>query len=134
MADIDLLRNAIQSGANETAFDISGDGLVNVDDLVSLVESPDKLNSFIGDSNLDGQFNSSDFVAVFQAGQYEDGIAGNSTWVTGDWSGDGDFSSGDLVLAFQRGGFEEGPRQAAHAVPEPSAACLLYTSPSPRDS
>ncbi len=59
-----------------------------------------------GDSNLDRVFNSSDLVKVFQYGEYEDGIANNSTWFEGDWNGDGDFDSSDLVLAFQLGHYE----------------------------
>jgi hypothetical protein len=85
----------------------------------------DTLHTWIGDSNLDGQFNSGDLVIVFQAGQYEDTVQGNSSWVTGDWNGDKEFSSGDLVVAFQDGGFEAGPRPAAVAVPEPSALALM---------
>ena len=55
----------------------------------------------IGDSNLDGRFDSNDLIAVFQAGEFEDDIANNSVWEDGDWNGDGDFDSSDLVLAFQ---------------------------------
>ncbi|MCA9212096.1 MAG: tandem-95 repeat protein [Planctomycetales bacterium] len=56
-----------------------------------------------GDSNGDGIFNSSDFVLVFQAGEYEDNIEGNSTFEEGDWDGDGDFTTNDFVFAFQFG-------------------------------
>ena len=56
-----------------------------------------------GDANGDGIFNSSDLIKVFQAGEYEDGIPGNSTYAEGDWNEDGDFDSGDLVVAFQAG-------------------------------
>ena len=59
----------------------------------------------IGDVNGDGQFDSADLVAVFQAGEYEDAAFGNSMFGEGDWNGDGDFSTADLVLAFQMGGF-----------------------------
>ena len=59
----------------------------------------------IGDANHDGVFNSRDLVTVFIAGQYEDVIAGNSTFETGDWNGDGEFDSDDLVFAFQQGGY-----------------------------
>ena len=59
-----------------------------------------------------------------QAGQYEDGIAANSSWATGDWNGDAELESGDLVLAFQAGGYELGPRAATAGVPEPSAWML----------
>ncbi|MCA9215014.1 MAG: tandem-95 repeat protein [Planctomycetales bacterium] len=53
-----------------------------------------------GDANGDGKFDSEDLVLVFTAGEYEDGIAGNSTFEEGDWNGDGDFTSSDLVFAF----------------------------------
>ena len=58
-----------------------------------------------GDSNHDGVFNSADFVAVLAAGEYEDGIAGNSTFEEGDWDGDGDFTTSDLVFALQQGNY-----------------------------
>ncbi|MCA9211874.1 MAG: tandem-95 repeat protein [Planctomycetales bacterium] len=58
-----------------------------------------------GDSNGDGIFDSSDFVAVFQAGEYEDGIDGNSTFEEGDWNGDGDFNTADFVYVFQIGNY-----------------------------
>lgn len=44
-------------------------------------------------------------MSVFQQGEYEDRITGNSTFEDGDWNGDGEFDSADLVLAFQRGDF-----------------------------
>ena len=78
----------------------------------------------MGDSNLDGEFNSSDFVTVFSAGEYEDELAGNSTWATGDWNGDKDFNSSDFVAAFSDGGYEKGPRAVA-AVPEPSGMIMF---------
>ena len=59
----------------------------------------------LGDANRDGIFNSSDLVLVLAAGEYEDGIAGNSTWEEGDWDGDGDFTSNDLVAALQAGSY-----------------------------
>ena len=62
-----------------------------------------------GDSNLDGVFNSSDFVAVFKNGEYEDDTPGNSTWEEGDWNGDGDFNTSDFVKAFAAGTYEIAP-------------------------
>lgn len=58
-----------------------------------------------GDANCDGQFDSSDLVHAFQAGEFEDSIPDNSTWSKGDWDGDGEFTTSDLVLAFQLGNF-----------------------------
>ena len=82
-----------------------------------------------GDANKDGLFNSNDLVQVFQAGEYEDGIAENSYWTTGDWNSDGDFSSRDLVAAFRAGQYEWtgqfGWDAVPTVVPEPSAMVLL---------
>ena len=61
---------------------------------------------------------------ALQAGEYEDEVADNSKWETGDWNGDGEFDSADFVKAFQGGGFEEGPR-AAESVPEPAGMTLV---------
>ena len=59
-----------------------------------------------GDANLDGRFDSLDFVQAFQQGQYEDDVVGNSTWTAGDWNQDGEFDSHDFVFAFQQGTYE----------------------------
>jgi hypothetical protein len=105
-----------------TWFDVTGDGFVTEADRDAWVH--ELKNTFYGDANLDGEFNSSDLITVFQAGQYEDEIAANSTWGAGDWNGDGDFDTGDLVLAFQDGGFEQGPKAQLHSVPEPSSLAV----------
>ena len=62
-----------------------------------------------GDANQDGTFDSADLILVFKAGEYEDGIPGNSTWAEGDWNCDGDFTTSDLVAALQDGGYLQGP-------------------------
>jgi hypothetical protein len=122
-ADIDLLSAAVRGNSTDQQFDANGDGAINSADRTFWVNN--LANTWMGDSNLDGEFNSSDFVFVFQAGQYEDAVSGNSTWATGDWNGDTEFNSGDFVEAFQAGGFEQGPRAAVAAVPEPSSLALL---------
>ena len=125
-ADIDALTAAVNSQQNDTMFDLDGDADVDADDRAMWVV--ELKNTFFGDSNLDGQFGTGDLVAVFGAGQYEDGIEGNSTWASGDWNGDGDFSTTDLVFVFAAGGFEEGPRQTAQSVPEPSSIVVLLAT------
>ncbi|MCA9172036.1 MAG: hypothetical protein KDB23_30425, partial [Planctomycetales bacterium] len=54
-----------------------------------------------GDSNDDGQFDTSDLIAAFAGGKFESDEA--ARWFEGDWNGDGRFDTGDLVLAFQAG-------------------------------
>ncbi|MDG2383169.1 MAG: PEP-CTERM sorting domain-containing protein [Pirellulaceae bacterium] len=120
--DIDLLSEESRVGTNLIEFDLNADNLVNDDDRVIWVEQ--LKNTYFGDSNLDGEFNSTDFVYVFQRGKYEDDAPFNATWADGDWNGDGDFNSSDFVTAFQGGGFEIGPRAPA-AVPEPSSSLLM---------
>ena len=66
-----------------------------------------------GDANLDGVFDSTDFVQIFQTGEYEDEVFGNSEWHEGDWNGDGEFDSSDLILAFRNGDFEQSPMAAS---------------------
>lgn len=120
-ADIDLLADAVRKGSLEDRFDVNASGHLDDADRVFYVE--EVKHTYIGDSNLDGQFNTSDFVAVFQVGEYEDDEQQNSGWADGDWNGDAEFNTADFVAAFQSGGFELGPRAAqVAAVPEPSLA------------
>ncbi len=63
------------------------------------------LSPILGDVSFDGRFDSSDLVAVFQNGEYEDDIAQNSNYEDGDWNGDHEFDSQDLVAAFQSGSY-----------------------------
>ena len=121
--DVSLLTTYARAGRYDRPFDVNGDQLVNSDDLNFWIT--DVRQTWFGDANLDGEFNTSDLVHVFQSGHYEDGIEMKSSWVEGDWNGDGEFGSGDLVFAFQNGGFELGPRAGVVGVPEPSTATLF---------
>jgi hypothetical protein len=123
VADIDLLAEAIRGGSTDPKFDLNSSGAADMGDADILII--DLLNTYYGDANLDGEFNSADFVFTFIFGEYEDDIDGNSTWGEGDWNMDGDFNTSDLVFTFSKGGFEEGPRSAVSAVPEP-ASCVSF--------
>ena len=102
-ADIDLLGAQTQLANPDLAFDLNGDQEVDGQDRDILVVNI--LGTNYGDSDLDGVFGTADLVNIFTFGEYEDGIAGNSTWSEGDWNGDGDFDTADLVLAFTAGAF-----------------------------
>ena len=119
--DIDAIAVAIRGGQTDAKFDLNMDGSVSDSDPVFLITG--LKNTWLGDSNLDGEFSSGDFVSVFTAGLYNTGQP--ATWATGDWNGDGFFDSGDFVAAFTEGGFEMGPRQASASVPEPATFSLL---------
>ncbi len=121
VADLDLQSQAIKDNGPLQPFDENGDGVVDLADRTIWVKQ--YKHTWMGDADLDGEFNSSDLVDVFQAGTYETGEP--ATWATGDWTGDMQFDSSDLVEAFQDGGYEEGVRPAINAVPEPVGFVLL---------
>ncbi len=110
----------------DLTYDANKDGVVDTADRVVWVN--DFKNTWMGDANLDGLFNSSDLVTVFSFAKYETGEA--ATWEQGDWDGDQAFDSGDLVAAFGNAGYNAGqrpggPNPAAAAIPEPSSLVLL---------
>ncbi|MCA9214323.1 MAG: matrixin family metalloprotease [Planctomycetales bacterium] len=102
VGDIDAVSLAIR-GNVAFGYDVNLDGQSNSLDRDDLIFN--QIGTVLGDANLDGVFDSSDFVLVFQAGQYEDGVSQNSGWASGDWNGDGEFSTLDLVVAFQGGAY-----------------------------
>ena len=95
-------------------IDVAGDGTVDKADYRHLIE--DVLEYPWGDSNFDFVFDTSDIVAAFRAGEYNDGISNNSTWAEGDWNGDREFDSSDLVWVFQAGAYSQPRRIAGHSV------------------
>jgi hypothetical protein len=121
VGDIDALSATIRSEPYDPSFDLNHDDVLDGNDRDVWVKQLTK--TWFGDANLDREFNSADLVHVFQSGQYEDSVAGNSGWSSGDWNGDGDFNSSDLVRAFQVGGYETGPL-AMTTVPESTSLVL----------
>jgi hypothetical protein len=121
LTDVNALSGSIASGGADLTFDVNRDSSVNLTDLQVWVK--DLKKTWFGDANLNGEFNSADFVNVFQAGKYE--IDEQATWEEGDWTADLRFNSGDFVAAFQDGGYEKGPRPAAASLPEPGSGLLL---------
>lgn len=113
-ADINMLAWAA-ANTNNLSFDLTIDRIVDAKDVAYWIK--DLYNSWIGDSNLDREFNSADLISVFAAGNYE--LDKESSWSQGDWTGDLRFDSADLVAAFTDDGYEQGPRPEMNAVPEP---------------
>lgn len=123
VADLQHLTSLLRSGKDDSAYDVDGDRHLTVNDRLVWVEQLKR--TYLGDSNLDRRFDSTDLVEVFQRGEYEDQVPGNSNWSSGDWDGNGDFDSSDFIAAFASGGFEAGARAAVSAVPEPSSWVIL---------
>lgn len=120
--DMDLLSDEVHRGSHDPTYDLNADAVVDAADRTVWVQ--DLAVTWFGDADLDLEFNSQDFVAVFAAGKYETGA--EAGWAQGDWNGNGRFDSADFVTAFRDGGYEIGPRPGAvSAAPEPTAACLL---------
>ena len=121
VGDLDKMAIDVTAGHLYGQYDMNSDGVVNIDDRRIWVY--DVANTYFGDADLNGEFDSGDFVTVFRAGRFErDEYA---SWSEGDWNGDKRFDTSDFVVAFQDGGFEMGPRAAVNSVPEPSSSILL---------
>ena len=121
MSDLDIAVKNVAVGSTHRRLDLNDDDVVDLSDVHFWVT--DLKNTWVGDANLDGEFNSGDFVQVFSAGKYEtDELA---IWSEGDWNADKRFDSGDFIVAFQDGGYETGARSAVAAVPEPSSLLML---------
>jgi hypothetical protein len=124
LPDIDDLTAKSASGANPIGYDLNGDMAVNEADVTVWVK--ELFGTWIGDANLDKEFNTTDLVNVLATGTYEANV--DAVWSSGDWNGSGRFDSADLVSALADGGYEAGvyvPPAAAAVVPEPSALVLL---------
>ncbi len=106
--DINDLTDQSASGINPAAYDLNADTLVDAVDVNIWIR--DLFQSWLGDANLDGEFNSGDLVVVLSAGTYEQDVS--AVWSTGDFNGDGRSDTADLVVALSDGGYESGPRAA----------------------
>ena len=120
--DLDLQANQMVSLTPDLSFDLNNDSLVDFGDRQVWVN--DLKETWIGDANLNLEFNSGDMVQVFSRGKYETGE--DAGWEDGDWNGDKNFGSSDMVAAFVAGGYERGQKPVnARAVPEPSSLVLV---------
>jgi hypothetical protein len=130
-ADIDAIAMAIRNGVIDDKYDIDLNGSINRADHLAYIKQVKK--TWVGDSNMDGEFSTRDLVTVFEKGAYETGV--EADWSSGDWNGDGFFGTTDLVNAFQDGGFELGPipedPPEAAMVPEPKNGLVWFIIPFP---
>ena len=124
--DVDLLVAEIVAGTNGGAFDLSGDGTVDVTDLTTWLSQAATENGFgqayvKGDSNLDGSVNSTDLNNL--ALNWQQDVA---LWSGGDFTADDVVNSGDLNdLALSWRHFIPMTSSADAPLPEPSALLLM---------
>lgn len=103
--DLNTLSSKMLTGNPTPAFDLDANGQVDFQDFKILVH--ERLCTWFGDANLDGEFNDADIVQVFKEGKYKTGE--RATWSQGDWNGDRVFDLNDLLVADADGGFHQGP-------------------------
>jgi len=120
--DINELTRQSASGENRPEYDLTGDGLVDAKDVREWIRADDIFFSWLGDANLDGEFNSDDLIEVLAASTYEKDV--EAVWTTGDFNGSGRFDTNDLIDALADQGYEKGLRQNVASVPEPSSLLL----------
>jgi hypothetical protein len=103
--DVLLVINRVNETAPRTidTGGLSADDPSTLTDIAAVDAFYNRIQRSAGDANLDGRFNSSDLVLIFQRGKYEAGIPRSAHWDDGDWNGDGMFTTADLILAFTYG-------------------------------
>lgn len=85
VADLDLLTEKLLADTEDFAFDVNGDRSIDRRDRDVWIRDVRQL--YVGNANLDGGFDGRDIFQVFVSGEYRDGLAQNSTWVTGTVTG-----------------------------------------------
>lgn len=96
--DIDALVAEIAAGTNQHYFDLTGDGLVNLDDrdlwlsVAGAVLNPSHNPLLVGDANLDGVVDGQDFIQ-WNIHKFESTPA----WCHGDFNADGVVDGQDFI-------------------------------------
>ncbi|MEM7312197.1 MAG: hypothetical protein AAF497_03500 [Planctomycetota bacterium] len=120
-ADIDVLIAEIVAGTNNTAFDFTGDGLVDLDDRDAWLAEAASVNIgaptyLLGDANLDGNVDVSDFN-IWNSNKFQP----NASWCNGDFNADGNVDVSDFNL-WNTNKFQSA---SSAAVPEPYGLGLM---------
>lgn len=119
VGDIDLLRDEIMASSSNPAFDLTGDSVVDVDDLIYWVEGIHATR--LGDANLDGKVDDTDLAAV----QASLGMSG-SGWADGNFSLDTRVTLYDAYLLFKNYGYDwDAPAATVAPIPEPASLVML---------
>ena len=120
--DIDALVAEIAAGSDDSAFDLTGDGSVNGDDLAEWRAEAGAVNLdsgapyLEGDANLDGSVDVGDFN-IWNGSKF----TSTAAWCSGDFNADGSVDVGDFNIW---NGNKFNSADVA-TVPEPQALSLL---------
>ena len=120
--DVDPLVAEIAAGTNDSAFDLTGDGLVKNDDLDAWLVSAGGINLgagkvyLRGDANLDGTVDGGDFL-VWNDNKFSSLAA----WCGGDFNASGNVDGADFLI------WNDNKFQSSDviSVPEPAAGWLV---------
>lgn len=119
-ADVDALVAEIASGGMGPLFDLTGDNLVNLDDLNSWLDEAGTFNVggpyLPGDASLDGFVDGSDF-GIWNSHKF----TSNNGWCGGDFNADG-FTDGSDFGIWNSHKFTSSNPFSAVIVPEPGMA------------
>ena len=121
--DVDALVNEIVAGNDNGLFDLTGDGILNEQDLEQWLATAAEENGLaapylLGDANLDGTVNASDLNALGQ-----NWLGNPSAWQRGDFTADGTVDANDLNQLARN--WQASIAVAMTAVPEPGSCTLL---------
>ena len=122
-ADIDALTAVIAAGTNDVLYDMTGDGLVNSDDLTDWLaeagaaEIPSGNPYIVGDANLDTVVDGSDFN-IWNSHKFTNTTA----WCSGNFNVDGVVDGSDFNLWNT---YKFTSADGVSAVPEPTVAPAL---------
>ena len=121
-ADIDALVGEVAGGTNTGSFDLTGDGLVNLDDVNAWLLEAGEANIgperayLAGDANLDGSVDVGDFN-IWNTSKF----TATAEWCSGDFNADGAVDVGDFNI-WNTNKFTASDVQG---VPEPGSWLLL---------
>ncbi len=101
-ADIDALVQTIAAGTNHPTYDLTGDGLVDLDDITDVASGWLRIageinlgagkSYLVGDANLDGDVDGQDFI-VWNSNKFTSVAA----WCQGDFNADGTIDGQDFI-------------------------------------
>ncbi len=121
--DVNGLVAEIAAGTNSGNFDLTGDALVNGEDLTAWLAAAGSVNLLSGgaylsgDANLDGDVDGQDFIA-WNGHKF----TSTAAWCSGDFNADGVVDGQDFI-AWNANKFSSADR--ASAVPEPGTCAML---------
>ena len=110
--DIDLLTTAITSRAVESVYDLTLDGVVDMDDMDMLIR--DIIHTEYGDADLDGQVDMVDFWMMYR-NMYTD----SGGWTRGDYNLDGQIDGSDFSVWNQHKNFSRPTAIESPTTPSP---------------